>query len=141
MYKLNRFQTVILKLIRINPNSIVAKAFNVEQALWDRYHSGKEEGLAQGRREASNCQHCSLYQQATKGVQILFDPRVRQAPYPQADPSMDYYQHHPGALSRHHKQMERQKITRQLEPKTELLREVKPPLRKLHLWHDTSWMV
>lgn len=123
MLRLNRFQRWMLQIAGINPNSIVAKAFDVNKALWDRYRDGKKEGYAQGRSEKVDCQSCSLYQQATKGVQIYLDPRVRQAPYEQGVRQRAITRQlypNTGDRTRHEEEVQRKKAASQ-DPKTAIL--------------------
>ena len=138
MYKLNRFQNMVLKIIGINPKSIVAKAFDVEQALWNRYRDGKAEGYAQGRSETVDCRSCTLYQQATKGAQVCLDPRVQHTGYPQPEPVQSPRQRaitrqlypRAGDRTRHENDVMQKKSTSK-EPDTRILSSAPRP-HKMH---------
>ena len=74
------------------------------------------------------CSTCKYTYEPIGKVAVYVDPRAQQKGYPQPT---DYYQHHPGVLTRHHTDMQHKKTTRQLEPKTEILPKVPQP-RKMH---------
>jgi hypothetical protein len=111
MNRLNRFQNFVVRVCRI-------KKFDVNQALWDKYHEGKQQGFEEGRKEKADCLACTLYQKAQREWQTEQMNR--------------HFQQHPGKYMFYNKDMEQKKFqTRKLrdEPETRILPSPPPEQR------------
>lgn len=133
MKQLNWFQKWVLRSIGINPEAIVQKEFNVEQALRDTWTRAKQRYLAEGRKEKADCRMCPLWKQDQIRLHGRSEPiGAYEPPSPTTDGKIAAQgarqkhitrnlQEHPGTLMQHDRLMREQKKRATDGPYTDIL--------------------